>query len=70
MSTVGRWTIKGVMALVMGVFAVLTIAIVILVLPLLLVGAVVAAFLGVLVGIFPSHRPLSRVIPPASSQSS
>lgn len=52
MSTVGRWTIKGVMALVMGVFAVLTIAIVILLLPLLLVGAVVAAFLGALVGIF------------------
>ena len=52
MSTVGRWTVKGVMALVMGVFAVLTIAIVILLLPLLLVGAIVAAFLGVLAGIF------------------
>ena len=39
-------------ALVMGALAVPTIAIVIVLLPLFIVGAIVAAFLGALVGIF------------------
>ena len=39
-------------ALVMGALAVPTVAIVIVLLPLFIVGAIVAAFLGALVGIF------------------
>ncbi len=52
MSTAASLLGKGLMAVVMGVFAVLTIAIIVVLLPLFIVGAIVAAFFGVLVGIF------------------
>ena len=43
---------KGLMVLVTTVLAVTTLAIIVVLLPLFVVGAIVAAFLGALVGIF------------------